>query len=176
MFSSADPSSFRTGVERHPGFLHHYCYLILIIAFSLLPSPLLADGLDLTDSQQNVKKRLQERQREQAKRWRRFGDVEVDWDAWQSAPSDNEKPSQDIWITAWRRAVTRPDAIGSIHWPDHQPKKVDKNGIPSKALIVNCTDLTMTRRTSRGAWGEWRLPESDSEPERLVIEICGERS
>lgn len=123
-----------------------------------------------TAEQQAILGRLRERQQEEQERWRRFGDVEVDWTSWK--PFDSHPY---VWITPWRRAVTRPTAIGGLSWPS-TPDTNPKGSIPDRALAVNCRDMTINRKRAGSNWGDWRVPAVGTPAEQLLLTACSSLS
>lgn len=119
------------------------------------------------DDETQLRERLVERQQEIAQRWRRFGDIEVDWEQWTLL-----KGHDDVWVAPWRRAITRPMSIGALSWPEAPPTKDKNNAIPERAVAVDCGTLTVNRKRAGGHWGEWRVPQADSPAETLLIEAC----
>ncbi|WP_296418559.1 hypothetical protein [Vulcanococcus sp. DEBay_Sum22DG08_74] len=120
--------------------------------------------------QQALLERLRERQAQEHERWRRFGDVEVDWTSWK--PFDSHPY---IWVTPWRRAVTRPTAIGGLSWPS-TPESNPKSNVPDRALAVNCRDLTLNRKRAGSNWGDWRVPGAGTPAEQLLLDACSSLS
>lgn len=141
------------------------------LALAGLTALLLAPAAGLAQAEpaaeQELRERLEERQQEIARRWRRYGDIEVDWDNWQLL-----KGHDDVWVAPWRRAVTRPMSIGALSWPEAPSAADKKNAIPDRAVAVDCGTLTVNRKRAGSNWGEWRVPQADSPAETLLVNAC----
>ena len=137
--------------------------LMLLVSTS---TPSARDETASATEQQVLLERLRERQQEEHDRWRRFGDVEVDWKCWK--PFDTHPY---VWITPWRRAVTRPTSVGGLSWPS-TPDSDSTSSIPDRALAVNCKDMTINRKRAGSNWGDWRVPSVDTPAETLLLAAC----
>ena len=141
------------------------------LALAGLTALLLAPAAGLAQAEpaaeQELRERLEERQQEIAQRWRRYGDIEVDWDNWQLL-----KGHDDVWVAPWRRAITRPMSIGALSWPEAPSAADKKNAIPDRAVAVDCGTLTVNRKRAGSNWGEWRVPQADSPAETLLVNAC----
>ena len=138
---------------------------LALVGFGLALLTPLAAAAEEEESQ--LRERLSERQQEIAKRWRRYGDIEVDWDNWALL-----KGHDDVWVAPWRRAITKPMSIGALSWPEAAPASNNANAIPDRAVAVDCGTLTVNRKRAGGHWGEWRVPLADSPAEALLINAC----
>lgn len=139
--------------------------LVGLTALLLAPAASLAQAEPA--GEQELRERLEERQQEIARRWRRYGDIEVDWDNWQLL-----KGHDDVWVAPWRRAITRPMSIGALSWPEAPSAADKKNAIPDRAVAVDCGTLTVNRKRAGSNWGEWRVPQADSPAETLLVNAC----
>jgi len=141
------------------------------LALTGLTALLLAPAAGLAQAEpaaeEELRERLEERQQEIARRWRRYGDIEVDWDNWQLL-----KGHDDVWVAPWRRAITRPMSIGALSWPEAPSAADKKNAIPDRAVAVDCGTLTVNRKRAGSNWGEWRVPQADSPAETLLVNAC----
>jgi hypothetical protein len=117
--------------------------------------------------EREIRQRLQERQREIATRWRRFGDVEVDWDNWQQLDGQPQ-----VWVSGWRRPLSKPLSTGGLNWPEAQPEPRNKDQPPDRGIAVDCDKLTLTRKRAGAHWGEWRVPKANSAAEELLVAVC----
>ena len=119
------------------------------------------------DAQQQLLEQLEERRQEMAERWRRFGDIEVDWENWKPLEG-----SPHVWVAPWRRAITRPISISSVKWPEAVPRTGTAARLPDQAVAVDCTKLVINRQRLGSAWGQWRIPLKGSSGEDLLIQAC----
>lgn len=142
--------------------------LPLVSLASAVSGPVLAAPAP-TDppAEQPVRQRLQQRQQDEQERWRRFGDVEVDWTAWQPLPG-----REGIWFVPWRRVISRPRVIGGQSWPDAPQPAQGQPPVPDRALAVDCRNLQVNRKRSGMPWGEWRVPIADSAAADLLVAAC----
>ena len=141
--------------------------LLLAPATAVAQAEPAAGGSGVSPEEQELRERLEERQKEIAERWRRYGDIEVDWDNWQLL-----KGHDDVWVAPWRRAITRPMNIGALSWPEAPTPTDKKNTIPDRAVAVDCGTLTVNRKRAGSNWGEWRVPQADSPAESMLIQAC----
>lgn len=116
--------------------------------------------------EQEIRDRLKDRQQDEADRWRRYGDIEVDWQNWQPL-----KRAPSVWVTAWRRATTKPRSIGGLHWPE-AVNTTGQEEIPERAIAIDCNNLTLNRKRAGANWGEWRVPQTGTVAETLLVAVC----
>jgi hypothetical protein len=116
-----------------------------------------------------IRKRLQELQQQATERWRRYGDVEIDWPSWRPLQNDST-----VWIAEWRRYSDKPMTIGGLSWPEAN-SNTSRDGIPDRAIAIDCEKLMINRKRRNSDWGAWKVPQAGSAAANLVIEICSTR-
>lgn len=116
-----------------------------------------------------IRERLELLQQEAAERWRRYGDVEIDWPSWHPLKNDST-----VWIAEWRRFSDKPLSIGGLSWPEAN-SNTSRDGVPDRAIAIDCEKLMINRKRRNSDWGAWKVPQSGSAAENLVVDICSTR-
>ena len=44
--------------------------------------------------------------------------------------------------------------------------------IPERAIAIDCNNLTLNRKRAGANWGEWRVPQTGTVAETLLVAVC----